>query len=300
MILLNEISLEVNLMDNDDRQIGRILTRRECLALFGAAGAALFVGCSTNNTGTGQSGRTATSVGGAASPTLNSEGATAVAMEGNPTAGAAASAEVATVAAVNATVTTPGCVVRPETTEGPYYVDGDLVRSDIREDRKGVPFVLTFNVLEVSPSGCSALQGTTVDIWHCDAEGAYSGVSNPGFSTEEQKWLRGSHKTDAEGNATFTTIYPGWYSGRAVHIHFKVRPDESSEFTSQLFFDDALSNQVFTQEPYASRGQLDTPNSTDGIYQEELLLTVTESGEGFAATFPIGIDRSALGAGGSQ
>lgn len=274
-------------MDNDDRQIGRILTRREALALFGTAGAALLVGCSSNDTGT------ATPAGGAPSPTLNAEGATAVSMEANP----AASAELATVAAVNATVTTPGCVVRPEVTEGPYYVDDDLVRSDIREDREGTPFVLTFHVLDVGDSRCSALQGAKVDIWHCDAAGAYSGVSDPGFSTEGQKWLRGSQTTDADGTAKFTTIYPGWYSGRAVHIHFKVRPDESSEFTSQLFFDDTLSTQVFGQAPYASRGtEPDTPNSADNIYQDELLLTITTSGEGYAATFPIGIDRSTLGA----
>ncbi len=292
VITLNQISMEVPPMDNDDRQIGRILTRREALALFGAAGATLFVGCSSDNTGA------ATSAGGTASPALNSEGATAVAMEGNPTAGTAASAEVATVEAVNTTVTTPGCVVRPEVTEGPYYVDENLARSDIREDREGARLVLTFNVLEVGGSGCSALQGAKVEIWHCDAAGAYSGVSDRGSSTEGQMWLRGSQTTDAKGNATFTTIYPGWYPGRAVHIHFKVRPDETSESTSQLFFDDALSTQVFSQAPYAGRGtQPDTSNTADNIYQDELLLTVTKSGEGYAATFPIGIDRSALGAG---
>ena len=278
-------------MDTDDRQVGRILTRREALALFGTAGAAILVGCSSNNAST------ATPTRGVPSPTLNAEGATAVSMEANP----AASAEVATVAAVNATVTTPGCVVRPEVTEGPYYVDDDLVRSDIREDREGAPLTLSFNVLEVSDSGCSALQGAKVEIWHCDAAGAYSAVSDPGFSTEGQKWLRGSQTTDASGTARFTTIYPGSYPGRAVHIHFKVRPDERSEFTSQLFFDETLSTQVFSQAPYATRGtEPDTPNIADNIYQEELLLTITKRGEGYAATFPIGIDRSTLGTIGSQ
>ena len=192
-------------------------------------------------------------------------------------------------------------MVRPEVTEGPYYLDVDLVRSDIREDRGGTPFNLTFNVLDVGDSGCNALQGAKVDIWHCDAAGAYSGVSDPGFSTEGQKWLRGSQTTDASGTARFTTIYPGSYPGRAVHIHFKVRPDERSEFTSQLFFDDTLSTQVFSQAPYASGGtEPDTPNREDNIYKEELLLTITKSGEGYAATFPIGIDRSTLGAIGSQ
>jgi protocatechuate 3,4-dioxygenase beta subunit len=98
--------------------------------------------------------------------------------------------------------------------------------------------------------------------------------------------------------ATFTTIYPGWYSGRVVHIHFKVHPDENKVFTSQLFFDDVLSQQVFAQAPYASKGSTpDTLNSTDNIYQELLLLTATQNGQGYAANFDIGIDPSTVGTG---
>jgi protocatechuate 3,4-dioxygenase beta subunit len=98
--------------------------------------------------------------------------------------------------------------------------------------------------------------------------------------------------TDASGRATFTSIYPGWYRGRAVHIHFKVHPDATAVFTSQLFFNDALSDRVFAQAPYAGRGPRDTPNNRDSIYKDQLLLTVTGSGQGYTATFDIGIQQS--------
>jgi protocatechuate 3,4-dioxygenase beta subunit len=190
-------------------------------------------------------------------------------------------------------------VVRPEVTEGPYYVAEDLVRSDIRSDpstgavKEGTPLVLTFNVAQVASGGCTALQGATVEIWHCDAAGQYSDVTDRSFNTVGQKWLRGSQVTDANGVATFTTIYPGWYQGRAVHIHFKVHPTAGSVLTSQLFFDDALSQQVFTQAPYASKGSTpDTLNSNDGIYKDLLLLTVAKTDQGYAATFDIGVQTA--------
>lgn len=268
-------------MDNDDRQVGKLLTRREALLLLGGAGVSFLIACSPLG---GQD----------ATPTLGAEAATAT----SPAAQATATTEVATAEAINTTVAdVPACVVRPEVTEGPYYVDVDLLRSDVREAKEGLPLVLAFNVLQVGENGCTPLEGALVEIWHCDLNGDYSGVSDPGFDTTGQTWLRGAQTTDATGVATFTTIYPGWYPGRCIHIHFKVRPTAELVFTSQLFFPDDFNAQVMAREPYAANGQPDTLNTTDGIYQELLVITPTASGDGYAATFPIGIDLSTVGTG---
>lgn len=192
------------------------------------------------------------------------------------------------------------CVVTPALTEGPYFVDERLNRSDIRSDpatgivRAGVPLALTVRLSQISSAGvCTGLAGALVDMWHCDAGGLYSDVSG---QTSGQKFLRGYQLTDASGAAQFTTIYPGWYMGRAVHIHFKVRtnPGSSSglEFTSQMFFDEALTDVVYAQMPYSSRGRRDTTNSRDGIYQgggSQVLLPLSASGSGYAGTFNVGV-----------
>jgi protocatechuate 3,4-dioxygenase beta subunit len=197
------------------------------------------------------------------------------------------------------------CVVRPEQTEGPYYVDTGLARSDIREKREGVPLDLTFNVSRVDEgdvSACGPLAGAMVDVWHCDALGEYSGVEDNAagdFDTRGETFLRGYQLTDENGTARFTTIYPGWYQGRAVHIHFTIRDSPESqqgyEFTSQLYFDDALTDEVHSQGPYADKGERDLRNGEDGIFRgggDELLLALTPSGEGYAATFDIALDTT--------
>jgi protocatechuate 3,4-dioxygenase beta subunit len=217
-------------------------------------------------------------------------------MQGAPTAAATE--------ALTDTGTLPSCIVRPEMTEGPYFVDEMLNRSDIRPDpstgevKEGLPLQITMRVSQIGDA-CAPLAGAQVDIWHCDALGVYSDTTDPGFDTVGQKFLRGYQVTDAHGVAQFTTIYPGWYQGRTVHIHFKIRTDPNSEvgeeFTSQLFFDDSLTDQVHAQEPYAGKGQRTLRNDGDGIFREggdQLLLQLTPTGEGYAATFDIGLQTT--------
>jgi protocatechuate 3,4-dioxygenase beta subunit len=199
----------------------------------------------------------------------------------------------------------PACVVRPQQTEGPYFVQEGLNRSDIRSDpsngaiKAGVPLRIAFRVSQVSANACIPLPGAVVDLWHCDAEGIYSDVSDRGFSTVGQKFLRGSQTTGSEGTVEFITLYPGWYGGRTVHIHFKIRSEmgaQQYEFTSQLYFDDALTDGIYAQAPYSAKGQRDMRNERDRIYQdggEQLILQLTEVTEGqggYAGTFDIGLD----------
>jgi protocatechuate 3,4-dioxygenase beta subunit len=198
--------------------------------------------------------------------------------------------------------TTPACVVRPQQTEGPYFVDEKLNRSDIRTDpsdgstKPGVPLRLVFQVTQVSDNSCTPLENATVDIWHCDALGVYSDVADRHANTVGKKFLRGYQVTDARGRAEFTTIYPGWYPGRTVHIHFKIRTGSASqpsyEFTSQLYFDDAVSDRIYTQSPYSSKGERTQRNEQDGIFRdggEQLMLQLTEDAQGYVATFDIGL-----------
>jgi len=198
----------------------------------------------------------------------------------------------------------PSCVARPEQTEGPFFVDEALNRADIRSDprsgevKAGVPLRVVFNVSRLSGTTCAPLAAAQVDVWHSDANGRYSDVPGFGFrsSTAGQQFLRGYQLTDAAGNAQFLTIFPGWYGGRAVHLHFKIRPTQASAprytFTSQLYFDDALTERVFALEPYASRGRRWMRNRDDGIFRdggERLLLAAQPDGPGYSASFAIAL-----------
>ena len=201
-------------MHDDDRPVGRVLTRRELVTLFGAAAAASFAHSATAQSRTGQP-----------------------------------------------STIVPSCVVHPQQTEA--LVDEKLLRSDVRADSRtgvvsaGSPLELRLTIAQVSAAGaCAPLAGAQVDIWQCDASGRYSDVNDRRNSTNGQTFLRGHQVTDTKGNVQFTTIYPGWYPGRAVHVHFKVRTAASSspvyEFTSQFYFDERLTDRVHSRAPYAT------------------------------------------------
>jgi len=231
------------------------MTRREAVGMLGAAGAALAVGCG-NGTPT--------------SPTTTTSGAT------TPTGGTTAAT----------------CAVAPNETIGPYPSLVDLIRSDIREGRSGTPVALTLTVVNVN-SGCTPVADAVVDIWQCDAEGHYSQYNQPGYNGTAQTFLRGIQATDIRGQATFTTIYPGWYAGRATHIHVEVSVNGRSVKVTQIAFPDTVNAEVYRSGVYAARGQNPTSNAGDMVFADSLsseLATVSGSPTGgYAATFTVGI-----------
>ncbi len=193
---------------------------------------------------------------------------------------------------------TPSCILTPEQTEGPYFVDTQLERSDVRSDPNtkqisaGVSLHLQLQVTGIKAGQCQPLPGAIVDIWHCNAAGVYSDVDN----AAGQQFLRGYQITDQRGKVNFVTIYPGWYPGRAIHIHFKVRTATRSGkaelLTSQLYFDEAVTKQVYKQQPYAERATGYQTNERDGIYRsggKQLLLRPEQDERGYVAVFGIGL-----------
>jgi protocatechuate 3,4-dioxygenase beta subunit len=305
-------------MDKDDRMVGRVLSRREVLALLGVAATSLLAACAPTSSGTAQpalvstqapentetpapsdTAGAATAESSSTAASTSTSAATTAPTLGAPTQAATQAATQASASLPATTEALPTCVVVPAQTEGPYFVDEKLNRSDIRSDpsdgsvKEGLPLQLTLHVSSVSTAGCTPLAGAMVDIWHCDAQGVYSDEQANG--TTGQKFLRGYQVTDSKGVVQFQTIYPGWYQGRTVHIHFKVRSGAGSgqtyEFTSQLYFDGAITAKVHAQAPYASRGQSPMKNAQDGIYQSggsQLMLNLMPAAQGYTGTFDIG------------
>jgi protocatechuate 3,4-dioxygenase beta subunit len=182
------------------------------------------------------------------------------------------------------------CVLTPELTEGPYYIAGEKVRRNITEGHPGTPLALHLSVLDVS--SCKAIKGAAVDIWHCDAAGDYSGFSSGGSRT----FLRGIQRTDSKGVARFATIYPGWYTGRTVHIHVKVHLGGNVLHTGQLYFPDGVTDAVYRKPPYSSRPNRDVRNADDSIYRnggKRSQVTLKKNAAGvYVASIAMGVHRS--------
>jgi protocatechuate 3,4-dioxygenase beta subunit len=244
-------------MDSDDLPIGRVLTRREALALLGSSGTLFLLGAS------------------------RSPGSSPLAEPRYP------------------------CVVRPASTQGPYYVDEKLNRSDIRSDptdgsmKEGTLLTITLNVSSIARGRCAPLEGAIVDLWQCDAAGVYSDAKDPRyFDTTGKKFLRGYQVTDKNGMAKFISIYPGWYPERTPHIHYKIRSPDSAkspyEFVGQMYFEEGVSDRVYAKPPYAARGKRNVSNLTDRIYNtdggRQSMLVVRPVKNDYTGMFDVALD----------
>jgi protocatechuate 3,4-dioxygenase beta subunit len=242
--------------------INRGLSRRRLLETLGLAGSALLAGCSS-------------------SPV------------------SASSTTTSSATATGGSISASNCVVTPEETAGPYPDRTGMInqpaffRQDITEGRSGVPLTLTLTVVNVA-KGCAALANASVEIWQCDASGNYSEYAQPGYNGVGQTFLRGLQATDASGRATFRTIYPGWYQGRATHIHVQVFINGSAIKTTQVAFPEDVTSIVYRTGVYASHGQSTTSNGGDMVFadgtQYEMATLAGDSSSGYAATLTIGVN----------
>lgn len=181
-----------------------------------------------------------------------------------------------------------GCWLTPSLTEGPYYFNPNLVRQDITEGRPGMAFHLNIKVINQQ---CQPIPNVMVDIWHCDKDGVYSGYG----PTVGQTFMRGIQFTNAEGIAVFNSIYPGWYPGRATHVHFKVRTSAMTYVTSQYCFPDSVNNTVYATPLYSGRGPNPTTNAMDNIFANANLQYLTMDAQpngtgGYDGNYIIGIN----------
>ncbi|MGC4105895.1 MAG: intradiol ring-cleavage dioxygenase [Thermomicrobiales bacterium] len=239
--------------------------------------------------------------------------------------GSSAATAVASPAAESSSATAVAsgvCVLTPELTVGPYYLDDLLVRSDITEGKKaGVPLDLKISVVS-TVDGCTPIENAAVDVWHCDAKGFYSGFteSSPGGTgsyvddgSDPDTFLRGVMLTDADGVAEFATIYPGWYVSRDIHIHMKVHVGGATDdgtydggtvaHIGQLAFDDTFSERIAKESPYNEKTDTFTRISEDSVFvnveddDPTFFLTLTPNDDsdltkGIVATITVGVDPS--------
>lgn len=215
-----------------------------------------------------------------------------------PARRAAAASDTGAVSTIN-----EACMLTPRSEEGPYYVDPKLVRADIAEGRPGVP--LSFRLRVIEAGGCTPISGARVDIWQCDARGLYSAFPGQGDGhnidqTGNKTFLRGTQLADAGGWAAFKTIYPGWYAGRATHIHFKIFLDDRTVLTGQTFFPEALNEFIYGNVPdYSGRPkQRLVINANDRVATEadpdhRAYCAIKEERDRYVAMLTLAVDRSA-------
>lgn len=190
------------------------------------------------------------------------------------------------------------CWLTPAAVEGPFYFNPNLVRQDIRTDvdtgtlHTGLQLNMTFTIIDIN---CNPIPNVLVDVWHADKDGLYSGYVQPGGNTVGQDFMRGIQMTDANGQCLIITSYPGWYPGRATHIHFKVRLNSTTYITSQFCFLDSVNNTVYATPLYSGRGPNPTTNASDGIFHNadpqylRMEMTPNVTTGGYDGTYTIGV-----------
>jgi len=200
---------------------------------------------------------------------------------------------------VPAAALTPSCTLTPAAVPGPFYFDPKLLRADITEGHPGAPLRLRFMVLDAA--NCTPVAGARVDVWHTRADGYYSGYAGQGdrrnFDTSGATFMRGTQIADARGEASFRSVYPGWYVGRTVHVHFKIFIDDRDMLTGQMYFPDALSQYIFANVGAYSRK---TPRNTFNGNDELALSDTTRGGfcdvrelaDHYLATLIVGVSRT--------
>jgi protocatechuate 3,4-dioxygenase beta subunit len=261
-----------------------LVSRRKALVLGGSvlvAGAAVAVGLvGVTNSAGAASGTTTNKA--KASAKVKKKPSTA---KKTPVTASAKTAAAKETGALGGLLPSSGCVLTPEMTEGPFYLDINKVRADVTEGRPGTPLALRLTI--VNATTCKPIADAAVDIWHTDALGTYSGVEG-----DAGIYMRGTLRSDANGVVDFKTVYPGWYNGRTVHIHTMVHVGGNAVHTGQLFFDDAVTDVAYKAAPYSKRGARDQRNASDGIYQNggaSSTLMPTKSGIGYKASMTMGI-----------
>jgi protocatechuate 3,4-dioxygenase beta subunit len=229
----------------------------------------------------------------------------------------------------------PSCALTAEQEIGPYYIDDEHLRADITEGKPGLPVKL--RIALVDSKRCAPLLNAALDIWHCDASGVYSGFtanSPDGFGggspprpppggprgfgpggpgsgggpppmrqTDTKRFLRGVQVTNEEGVVEFATLYPGWYAGRAIHIHLKVHLGGHVSHTGQLFFPEDVTADIAKLEPYAKRLNVHrTTQKEDHIFQSQhgsesmvqlARLKKGSNADGFLAKVTLAVDPEA-------
>ena len=267
-------------MDQIDHWLRRQLVARRVWmrrSVLGSLGGLTLAACTNGGSGSTGTAATTDSAGGTSSGTTTGSTTT-----GSTTTGAAGS-----------------CVLIPEETVGPYPLFNDIAsaamyqRADITEGRAGMPLQLTLNVVDVN-NACAPVTTAMVYVWHCDKDGYYSGYAQQGADLRGQTFLRGVQTTDTNGQVTFATTFPGWYQGRATHIHFRVYLALDLHATSQLAFPTDVQTAVYNSALYAARGQNATTTASDGIFSDGVTyqlptMTANAATGGYDAVLTVGI-----------